>query len=141
MSSIVTPDLVLRRGDQPIFVVEAKSLPVPAAFRQPVRIQLRVYAEQTGSPWALLIVPERALLFRSPDMEHPVATIPAHEIVREAGLANAPVIGGSILTTAALRWLRRLPESRTFLRRYPALSALAEALRTDDDLVAERSYA
>ncbi len=134
MSKIAAPDLLLRRGDEPIIVVEAKSLPVQGDFREPVRIQMRLLAEQTHSPWALLIDPERALLFRSPDTEHPLAEIPSKEIVAAGGLSGARAVGDIVLSLATERWLTRLSRLPEFLQRYPELRDLADALADDSTI-------
>ncbi|HZQ36574.1 MAG TPA: hypothetical protein VFD32_11615 [Dehalococcoidia bacterium] len=141
MSKIAASDLLLRRGDEPIIVVEAKSLPVQGDFREPVGIQMRLLAEQTHSPWALLIDPERAQLFRSPDMDHPVAEIPSREIVAAGGFGDAKAVGDSVLTGTAERWLRQLLQAMEFVHRYPALASLADALCPEEEIVSERSYA
>jgi len=140
MSRVFAPDLVLRRDGAPIIVVEAKSLPIAAEFRNAVRLQMQAYAEQTGSPWSLLIDPERALLFRWLDTEKPYAEIPSREIVVAGGMADAPVVGERVLVGCAERWLRKLPDLPDFLRRYPGLVDLARALGSGNELEDERHY-
>lgn len=140
MSRVLEPDLALRRDGEAIIVVEAKARPIRPPFSDAVRVQMRHCVRQSGSAWALLIDPDRAQIFRSPDTSTPCVEIPSREIVAAGGMADASVMGARVLTRSANRWLRQLPGSPEFLERDPVLIALAEAIGDEDTLDADQPH-
>ena len=104
-------DLLLLRDGEPIAVVEAKGIPIATEFRRAVLEQLRMYARETGSRWALLVDPVSTLVYRSERIGEPVAEIPTREVLQSAALDQTIPLGGRLLLLAVERWLSATPAS------------------------------
>lgn len=133
-----TADLALLQDGRPLIIVEAKARSIPPAFRRAVLQQLRQSAERSHSTWSLLVDPESVHIYSTANMDAPVATIATRDITELTGLAAAVDVWGERMLLAGVdRWLRRLPNSKDFLKLHPELRNFLETLSAVDDFATE----
>lgn len=125
---IYRPDIVFSKSGKPIAAVEAKARPVSRDFQTTVWRQLSAYSTQMGAPWALLVDPQETYIFRSPDMQQPVARLQTSEVLGEAFTNRPGTVGEQVILVALDRVVPRLKSRPEFLQRHPELTEFADAL-------------
>lgn len=124
---------MLLEGRQPLILVEAKSRDIPPDLERVVEAQLRLFAEETGSTWLVLLEPRRTRVFRRNGAVESVAAFPTDEVMEVAGIAPPAIVGERTLLLAAERWIRALPAAAKFVSNHPEIAPFVDAARRVTD--------
>lgn len=120
--------MIFSREGRPVVAVEAKARPLSRDFERTVKRQLGSYSTEIGTPWVLLVDPENTYVFRSQEMDQPVARLSTAEVLGEAFSDRPNAIGEQIILVALDRVVPQLKGRRQLLRDHPELQAFADAV-------------
>ena len=134
-------DLVLLKEGRPIIVVEAKGRPIPPAFHDAVREQIRFYAQRTESRWSVLVDPASMRVYKGSAVDAPVVEMPTIELLKAVGIGSEYRVGEQLLLTAVDRWLRTLADPSSTGKHDPRLYELADDMQSVDEVTAEFAIA
>jgi hypothetical protein len=134
---VVRPDLVAFANERPVAVFEVKARAAPAGLRTAALEQLKHVARDVRSPWAVLVDPHGATIYRFDTQMNPIGFVEAEELLRAAGLSAFDQVGEEVLVFAISEWIESMRDDAEFVQRHPELREFADALRAADSTVLE----